>query len=118
MSKSNSATKVLRVAYRRIQRGWTKGTWAIINRKKGGVTPVCIEGAVFGFGMRSANPACKVATDLIMEVINDRYPNRFRTIPEFNDHDETTHEMAQEVVKLALIRAETGGLLRDFEEDC
>lgn len=116
MSKANSPAKVLRVAFRRIQRGWIKGTWALVNKKPKGVTPVCIEGAIFGFSNQSPNGACLVAKDLVMQIINEKYPRQFLDIPEFNDDPNTTHEMAMEVVKLALIRAETGGLLQDTEE--
>lgn len=118
MSKANSPIKVLRVAYRRIQKGWIKGSWALVNKKPKGVTEVCIEGAIYGFSNSSPNTACLVAKDLVMEIINEKYPGQFTSIPGFNDHPDTTHEMAMEVVKLALIRAETGGLLRDTEEEC
>lgn len=117
MSKSNSPIKVLRVAYRRIQKGFFKGGWFNRNRQTG-VTEVCIEGAINGFTSYSDNPACVMASRIVMEVINDKYPGQFSSIPHFNDHNNTTQAMAEDVVKTALIRAETGGLLRDTEEEC
>lgn len=118
MSNAKSPIKVLRVAYRRIQRGWTKGRWSNRN-KKTGVTEICIEGAIYGFtNSNDKNPACLMACDIVMQIINEQYPGQFLSIPDFNDDPATTQLMAENVVKTALIRAETGGLLRDNEEEC
>lgn len=118
MSNAKSPVKVLRVAFRRIQKGWTKGKWSKRN-KQTGVTEICIEGAIYGFTMRNdKKPACALACNIVMEIINEQYPGRFLSIPDFNDDPDTTQLMAENVVKMALIRAETGGLLRDTEEEC
>lgn len=118
MSKSNKPTKVLRVALRRIQNGWTKGRWSNRN-KQTGVTEVCIEGAIFGFvdSRGNNNPACGMASAIVLEVIREKYPKMY-SIPQFNDDHNTTQEMIEDVMKTALIRAETGGLLRNTEEEC
>lgn len=117
MSNANKPDKVLRVALRRLQKGWTKKHWSKKNQQTG-VTEVCIEGAIFGFKNDTKSPACKMARDIVMEIINEKYPDQYRTIPDFNDDKDTTQEMVETVVKSALIRAETGGLLRDTEEEC
>lgn len=123
MSNSNSPAKVLRVAFRRIQKGWVQGTWSNRN-KQTGVTEVCIEGAVYGYTQSNTkNPVCKMANDIILQVIQEKYKGEngfplFGSVPQFNDSRETTKAMVEDVVKTALIRAETGGLLRDTEEEC
>lgn len=119
MSNANKPEKVLRVALKRLQKGWVKVGWSSRN-KKTGVTAVCIEGAIYGFTNGNAkNPVCLMARDIVLQVIQDKYPeNFFTSIPQFNDDPATTYPMVEEVVKLALIRAETGGLLRDTEEEC
>jgi hypothetical protein len=126
MSNAKTPAKVLRVAFRRIQRGWVQSAWSNLN-KQTGVTEVCIEGAIYGFTMRNdKNPACKMACDLILEVIKEKHQpmlfgrpvGQFSSIPHFNDDPNTTQAMVEDVVKTALIRAETGGLLRDTEEEC
>ena len=124
MSNANKPTKVLRVAYRRLEKAWTKSKWVHRN-KQTGVTEVCIEGAIFGFkdAQGNTNPACVMARDLVLEIIQEKYKDeygrpKYRSVPSFNDAEETTHEMVLEVTKLALIRAETGGLLRKTEEEC
>jgi hypothetical protein len=122
MSNANKPAKVLRVAFRRIQKGWVKSTWSNRN-KQIGVTEVCIEGAIYGFTMSNdKNPACKLACDIVLEVIQEKYKPedglKYMSIPHFNDDENTTQAMVEDVVKTALIRAETGGLLRDTEEEC
>ena len=124
MSNANKPTKVLRVAYRRLEKAWTKSKWANRN-KQTGVTEVCIEGAIFGFKDEKGvvNPACFMARDLVLEIIKEKYKDergnpKYHSIPHFNDAPAVTHEMILEVTKLALIRAETGGLLRNTEEEC
>lgn len=126
MSNAKTPAKVLRVAFRRIQKRWGQHSWSNHN-KQTGVTEVCIEGAVYGFTMpNDKNPACQMACDLILEVIQEKYKpksigtvfGQFQSIPHFNDDENTTQAMVEDVVKTALIRAETGGLLRDTEEEC
>lgn len=119
MSKSKSPTKVLRVAFNRIQKGWVQNLWSFRN-KQTGVTQVCIEGAVYGYvnSFENKNPACKMACDIILQVIQEKHGKGFQSIPQFNDNENTTLPMVEDVVKTALIRAETGGLLRGTEEEC
>lgn len=118
MSNSNKIPKVLRVALKRIQKGWTKGTWSRKN-KQTGVTEICLEGAIYGFSTsNNKNPACGLAIEIVKQIIDEKYPKRFSSIPDFNDDPGTTQAMVEDVVKTALIRAETGGLLRDTEEEC
>ena len=47
MSKAKTVTKVLKTAYKRIEKGWTTGTWH--RRDDDGNNFVCLEGAIFGF---------------------------------------------------------------------
>lgn len=118
MSNAKTPVKVLRVALRRIQKGWVQSAWSLRD-KKTGVTRVCIEGGVYGYAMNNAKnfPVCKTAIKLIQEAIDDKYPGQFTSIPAFNDNPDTTYQMVEEVVKLAIIKAETGGLLREDEND-
>lgn len=111
MSKSNSAVKVLRVALKRIQNRWNKGSW--VHRASDGQYKVCLEGAIFGFCQDAQTPAQREAYSLVCDVIQDRYPNYkagsdHLFIPNWNDDPKRTVEEVEEVIKLAIIRAETG----------
>jgi hypothetical protein len=109
MSKGNSPLKVLRTAHGRIQKGWTPGTWS----KKGddGTFYVCLEGALFGYcnaskhGLTEAQVA---AHDVVLQIIRERYGMGYGSIPSFNDAPGRTKEEVLEVIKLAIIRLETG----------
>lgn len=113
MSKANKPAKVLRTALKRVQKGWTKGMWSDTFKDKDGrvTAKVCQEGAIFGYTNTCSTPAQREAHDILLQVIQEKYPD-FDTIPAFNDDPQTTQEMVEEVMKTALIRAETGGLLR------
>ncbi len=121
MSNANKPAKVLRTAFRRIQKGWVQRNWSNRN-KQTGVTEVCIEGAIFGYKNDSQNPACMMAKNIVMQVINEKHKThageRYLSIPQFNDDPRTTKVMVEDVMKTALVRAETGGLLRETEEEC
>lgn len=114
MSKSNSPIKVLRTALKRVQKGWTKNTWSY--RGQDGTTYVCLEGAVYGYcdaTKHVVTPEQKKAIEVLQGIIYEKYG--IRAIPQFNDNDGTTKEMVEEVVKLGIIRLETGGDIEDEE---
>lgn len=125
MSKGNSAVKVLRTALKRVQKGWTKNTWS--HKNDDGSMSVCLEGALFGYCSltdKQKTPSMLEAEKLVKEIIAERYPKYggktlsgqpYVDIPSFNDAQERVQEEVEEVVKLALIRAETGGLEDDPE---
>jgi hypothetical protein len=115
MSRANSVAKVLRTALKRVQKGWTKGSWH--NYDDDGNHTVCLEGALFGYCQQPVNGYTKAqieARDLVLSVIKDRFGDRKIgaygeiSIPDFNDHPETVLEEVMEVIKLAIIRDETG----------
>lgn len=120
MSNSNSVQKVLRVALKRIQTRWGKGAWSIKTTADDGSPKylVCIEGAVYGFCSEAKTQAQRDAMELVVEAKNQLFPNwRFTNIPHFNDTFTTTQEDAEAVVKLALIKSETGALDKDTEDN-
>jgi hypothetical protein len=107
MSKAKTANKVLRTALKRIQKGWTKGEW--YTRDKDGNSFVCLEGALFGFCSLELNQMTDAqlkARELVIGVINER--SNYCSIPTFNDAPETELDDVIEVIKLAIIRDETG----------
>jgi len=116
MSNAKTPVKVLKVGLNRLHKGWTKMKWSNRN-KQTGVTEVCIEGAIFGYKEDTKNPACLMAKDLVLQVIKEQYPHH-KSIPSFNDAPETTMGDVEKVMKTAIIRAETGGLLKETEEEC
>jgi hypothetical protein len=74
-------------------------------------TFVCLEGALFGYcdeGKHELTDAQKKAREIVLSVVKDRYPS-YRSIPEFNDDAMRTKEEVMEVLKLSIIRVETGG---------
>lgn len=110
MSKGNSALKVLRTALKRVDKGWTKGTWS----EKGGdgTQYVCLEGALFGYCDSHRNglgltEAQEEARKVVLKIIRERH--HAYSIPSFNDAPERTKEEIQEVIKFAIIRLETTG---------
>ncbi len=117
MSNAKTPVKVLKVGLNRLHKGWAKKKWSNRN-KQTGVTEVCIEGALFGYKDATKNPACLMARDLVLQVIKEQHLGKYRSIPSFNDAPETTMEDVEKVMKTAIIRAETGGLLKETEEEC
>lgn len=114
MSKANSAKKVLRVALKRIQRGWTKGAW--VNRdSQSGQVSVCIEGALFGYCREPQTAEQVEARDIVLEIIQERPGRSYIDIPSWNDDEKRMVEEVEEIIKLAIIRAETGGSLDENE---
>lgn len=117
MSNAKTPVKVLKVGLNRLHKGWVKTKWSKMN-KQTGVTEVCIEGAIFGYKADTTNPACVMAKELVLQVIKEQHPGKYLSIPNFNDAPETTMEDVERVMKTAIIRAETGGLLKETEEEC
>lgn len=125
MSKSNSAIKVLRTALKRVQKGWTKGTWSAPNNDGG--RSVCLEGAIYGYcnvsdmTKRGEKPtqAQLEAMGIVTEIIKERYPRRtyFGGVPSFNDHPENDIDDVMEVIKLGIIRLETGYGEDELDQD-
>ena len=136
MSKANSARKVLKTALRRVQTRWGQNSWS----KPGddGVWYVCMEGALFGGCQFPQTDAQVEAHNILLEVIKedlkagngehivdeilDRCHSKGTSreemlekleIPAVNDRSAVTQEDVERWVKLALIRAETGGLLEE-----
>lgn len=108
MSKANAPIKVLRTALKRINKGWTKGEWSY--RDRDGNVFVCMEGALFGYcdsKKHGLTEAQEQAAAVVLDIIKERYPG-CHNIPTFNDADERTLDEVQEVIKLAIIRFETG----------
>lgn len=136
MSKANSARKVLKTALRRVQTRWGQNAWS----KEGpdGRYYVCMEGALFG-GCQIPQTAAQVeAHNILLEVIKEDLkagngehiieaitdeciPDEWGreklikrlNIPTVNDRSVVTQEDVERWMKLALIRAETGGLLEE-----
>lgn len=104
MSKANSPVKVLRTALKRIQKGWIKHNWHV---RFGDESYVCLEGALYGFCQKPQTEAQVKAADMCRKIIKER--TGLYAIPAFNDHPDRTKEEVEEVVKLAIIRFETGG---------
>jgi hypothetical protein len=113
MSKANSPIKVLRTALKRVQKGWTKQTW---HAHSNGVNYVCLEGAVYGYcndGKHGATIAQSKAIKVLEDIIAER--TGFHAIPAYNDAPERTQDEIEEVIKLGIIRLETGGDMDDQE---
>lgn len=109
MSKANNPIKVLRTALKRVNEGWTKSHWHIFDRKTK-KNYVCLEGAIYGYcDSQKHKPtlAQQQAVNVVKQIISERHG--MDNIPEFNDFSETTLEDIQEVIKLGIIRLETGG---------
>ena len=113
MSRANNPIKVLRTALKRIDKGWRKGAWG--QKNADGSMEVCLEGAIYGFCNlgHMATPAQKQALSVVQEILKEKFPERYPysgeyCIPSFNDHEDTTKDEVKEVVKLAIIRLETG----------
>ncbi len=117
MSNAKTPTKVLKVGLNRLHKGWTKMKWSQTD-KQTGVTKVCLEGAIFGYKSDTTNPACVMARDIVMQVIKEQHHGKYISVQRFNDAPETTMEDVEKVMKTAIIRAETGGLLKETEEEC
>lgn len=119
MSQANSTVKVLRTALKRVQKAWGKGAWGQDTGRRDPETgkkiyAVCLEGAVMGFCNTMTTPQQEEALRLIKHSIKDMWLNRYDSenadhinIPSVND-GYLTNEQAEEVVKRALIKAETG----------
>ncbi len=126
MSKANRPTKVLRTALKRLQRGWTKGTFysgpgdgdgSVWKKNTNTAIPkVCLLGAIHGYQGQVETPCSIIAEKSVLEAINELFPNdvhrgagtMWSSVMNFNDHQDTTFEMVEEVVKLGLIKLETG----------
>lgn len=122
MSKGSTPIKVLRTALKRVDKGWAQSAW--VAKNDDGNFSVCLEGALFGYcdaNTHGLTDAQKKARDLVLTVIQERYKDRrgrpFESIPAFNDASERTKQEIQEVIKLAIIRLETGGDEEIDEED-
>lgn len=110
MSKASSAIKVLRTALKRVQKGWTKKNWHYYDPYTG-VNKVCLEGALFGYcePYKHGVTAEQIkARNVCLQIIHERYP-AYDSIPAFNDAEERTQDEVMEVIKLGIIRLETGG---------
>jgi hypothetical protein len=122
MSKANSPVKVLRTALKRLQKGYTKGSWATQNAD-GGMS-VCMEGAIYGYCTQPATQVQKDAISVVHKILSERHPDRSIdkysgdvVIPMFNDHPDTTEDEVLEIVKLAIIRLETSDSLEEALAD-
>lgn len=117
MSKANSPIKVLRTALKRVQKGWTKSTWHYYNPSDG-TNYVCLEGAIYGYcpeEKHNTTPEQRQAINVVREIVREEYG--YETIPTFNDAMATTKENVMEVIKLGIVRLETGGEIDDKEFD-
>jgi hypothetical protein len=111
MSKSKNPTKILKTALNRLQKGWAKGEW--VKREDDNVS-CCIQGAIFGYHTTSNSDAQRKAHELVWQVVQERDPEAL-SIPQWNDQVDRTQEEVLEVVKTAIIRSETGGLIDEDE---
>lgn len=117
MSKSSTPIKVLRTALKRVQKGWTKNQWHRHDPETG-QNFVCMEGAVYGYcepAKHQTTPAQRTAIKVLKEIIKEKYG--IEEIPSFNDADGRTKDEVLEVIKLGIIRLETGGDDEDEDED-
>lgn len=118
MSKANSVPKVLRVAIRRVEKSWGTGSWAKPTGQKDengkAVWSVCLEGAIYGFCNKASTDVQREAIALIEQILYERGlvhgSGRADSIPGWNDAHATQDEVIS-LLKDALIRAETGGLM-------
>lgn len=126
MSKANSPVKVLRTALKRLQKGWTKGTFydgpgdgsQFRKTKKGKieVPQVCLRGAIHGYQGQVKTVHSTLAERAVLAAINELYPKPASAVEDgswdcvinFNDDPSTTFEMIERVTKLGMIKLETG----------
>lgn len=121
MSKANSVPKLLRVAIRRVEEAWGKNAWSQKTNKKGRngkhMYAVCLEGAIFGYCRYATTQVQRDAIAIVEQILKERGYVRGdpkNSIPGWNDSTATQEEVI-DVLKEALIRAETGGLMTDEE---
>jgi len=110
MSKAGTPIKVLRTAYKRVEKGWTQGDWS--TEGSDGKYYVCLEGALFGYcnsNEHGLTDAQKGAREVVLQIIGERYGRQYHSIPAFNDSPGRTKDEVLEVIKLAIIRLETTG---------
>lgn len=94
---------------KRVTKGWTKNHWHWYDPTTD-TNKVCLEGALFGYCESNKHELSKAqieARDVVLKIVKERHG--FPTIPEFNDAGDTTKDEVLEVLKLAIIRLETGG---------
>ena len=121
MSNANRPAKVLRTALKRLQRGWTQGTfysgpgdgdgyfWK--KNKNTAIPKVCLRGAIHGYQGQVKTAQSIVAEKAVLAAINELFPNpsgAWVNVMAFNEHSDTTFEMVEKVTKLGLIKLETG----------
>lgn len=129
MSNANNPIKVLRTALKRVEKGWTTGRWRSEKPNEDGNYSVCLEGAVYGYCsltdmvLRGQKPteAQKTAIKVLEEIIAEEHPSiSLRTyypgtiIPGFNDAVAESKDDVLRVIKLGIIRLESGW---PFEEE-
>lgn len=132
MSQSKTPLKVLRVARKRLAKGWTKGTWSSFDprAKQAGMQHIflCIEGAITSGRMldQHCSPAQQKAGRYVNDAIcllvlnqTEKWRNlsvvlkmnldesgSVDCIPGFNDNSDTTLDDVLEVMDLAIWQAE------------
>jgi hypothetical protein len=111
MSKGNNPIKVLKTALKRVEKGWTQGMW--LWRDSNGGAQVCLEGAIYGFcdkTKHSVTDAQLEAVNAVEAILFERTGERAgnTSLAVFNDSCETTKEDVLDVIKLAIIRLESG----------
>lgn len=119
MSNASTPLKVVRTALGRVQKGWTQGlvySGPMKGQWKGDTVKVCLNGGLHGYQGQKQTNASMIAADAVLEAINELYWERapdgkWSNIPTFNDAmgaNGTTFEMVEKVLKLAIIKLETG----------
>jgi hypothetical protein len=106
MSYAKTSQKVLRTALKRLQSRWGKGTW--VSDEDHGYK-VCIEGAICN-GQPSRSTVTQPQHDAMLFVQEIIEEDGHASIPLFNDHPDTSLEDVENVMKLAIIRAESGAV--------
>lgn len=134
MSKANSPIKVLKTAIKRLDKGWTTGSWMDRDPDTGHVA-VCLEGAIFGFCEKAQTKPQEEALRTCEQIIFERWKDGefvfdsstwieaekdhvldgSGLVPKFNDSVAKTADEMKEICKLAIIRLETGGPIDDDE---
>ncbi len=115
MSKANNPIKVLRVALKRVEKGWAQSTW---HSRRDGQSYVCLEGAIYGFcAGYNATDAQNAAIGVLQDIIEDRYDGKYCSIPNFNDAPGRTQDEVMEVIKLGIIRLETDAMEADLADE-
>lgn len=130
MSNAKTPAKVLKTAYKRVTTRLGRDMWVRTDRD--GTYKVCLEAALFGFCRTPTTQAQIEARDIVRQIIKERHPGTMVdlygeiSIPAFNDAKRHlangdveyifSEEEIAEVVKLAWIRADSGGSI-DPEED-